>query len=97
MLPHCFVSVIFIFMLIKACIFYHFFIFHQRIALQKLLKMFFVSSKKLIWFSRYSNFCIFIFPSFFPVGHCFRGLSSKNLKVYDVINCLNKNLITPFV
>ena len=24
-------------------------------------------------------------------------ISSKNLKIYDVINCLNKNLITRFV
>ena len=34
---------------------------------------------------------------FFPVSHCFRGCSKKNLKIYDVINCLNKNLITHFV
>ena len=36
-------------------------------------------------------------PLFLPVSHCFRGWSKKNLKVYDVINCLNKNLITHFV
>ena len=36
------------------------------IALQKLWKMFFISSKKLFSFSRYSNFCNF-FP-YFP--HC---------------------------
>ena len=47
-------------------IFCQIFIFHQIIALQKLLKMFFISSKKLFSFSRYSNFCIFVFPSFFP-------------------------------
>ena len=35
------------------------------LALQKLWKMFFISSKKLFSFSRYSNFCIFVFPSFF--------------------------------
>ena len=43
---------------------------------------------------------IFVFPSsphFLPVSHCFRGWSKINLKVYDVINCLNKNLITHFV
>ena len=56
-----------------------------------------ISSKKLFLFSRYSNFCIFVFPSFSPVSHCFRGWSKINLKVYDVINCLNKNLITHFV
>ena len=40
------------------------FIFHQMIALQKLWKTFFISSKKLFLFSRYSNFCIFTFPFF---------------------------------
>ena len=34
---------------------------------------------------------------FFPVSHCFRGWIKRNLKVYDVINCLNENLITHFV
>ena len=43
------------------------------------------------------NFCISIFPSFFPVGQCFRGWSKIHLKVYDIINCLNKNLLTHFV
>ena len=64
-------------------IFHQIFIFHHAIALQKLWEMFFISSKKLFSLSRYSNFCIFIFPSFFPVSHCFRGL--------------NNNLITCFV
>ena len=31
------------------------------------------------------------------VKDCFRGRSKINLKVYDVINCLNKNLVTHFV
>ena len=78
-------------------VFYQFFIFQQVISLQKLWKMFFISSK--------SSFCtqdiqIFVFPSsplFFPVSHFLRGRSKKNLKIYDVINCLNKNLITRFV
>ena len=47
-------------------IFYQIFIFNQMIALQKLWKMFFVSSKKLFSFLRYSNFCISVFPSFSP-------------------------------
>ena len=37
---------------------------------------------------------IFLFPSsplFLPVSHCFRAWSKINLKVYDVLNCLNKN------
>ena len=43
---------------------------------------------------------VFMFPSsplFLPVSHCFRGWSKKNLKVYEVINCLNKNLITYYI
>ena len=46
--------------------FYQIFIFLQMIALQKLWKMFFISSKKLFLFLRYLNFYIFVFPSFFP-------------------------------
>ena len=78
-------------------IFYQSFIFHQMIALQNLWKMLFISSQNLFSFFRYWNFCIFVFPSFFLVSHCFRGWFKKNLKVYDVINCLNKNLTTHFV
>ena len=48
-----------------SAIFYQIFI-NQMIALQKLRKMFFILSKKLFSFSRYSNLCIFVFPSFFP-------------------------------
>ena len=80
-----------------SAIFYQIFISRLMNSLQKVWKMFFISSKKLFSFSRYSDFCISIFPSFPPVSHCFRGWSKINLKVYDVINCLNKNLITHFV
>ena len=39
----------------------------------KTMKFFFlILSKKLFLFSRYSDFCIFIFPFFPPVSHCFR-------------------------
>ena len=53
----------------KACVRYFFvfsIFFHQMIVLKKLWKMFFISSKKLFSFSRYSNFCIFSasFPLF---------------------------------
>ena len=58
-------------LLFKACV--HYFLsnicyFHQMIGLQKLWKMFFISSKKLFLFSRYSFFCNF-FASFphFPI------------------------------
>ena len=46
-----------------AAIFIKFLFFLQIIALHKLWKMFFVSSKKLFSFSRYSNFCS-VFHSF---------------------------------
>ena len=49
-----------------SAIFCQIFIFHQMIALQKLWKMFFISSKKLFLSLRYLNFCIFVFLSFFP-------------------------------
>ena len=70
-------------------IFYQILIFYQMIALQKLWNMFFISSKYLFSCSRYSNFWIFVFPPF--------SLSAIALEVNDVINCLNKNLITHFV
>ena len=43
---------------------------------------------------------IFVFSSstlFLFVSHCFRGWSKINVKIYDIINCLKKNLITYFV
>ena len=39
---------------------------------------------------------VFVFPTsplFFPVSHSLRAWSKINLQVYDVISCLNKNLI----
>ena len=49
-----------------SAIFYQIFISHQMIAPQKIWKMFFISSKKLFSFLRYSCFCIFVFPPFSP-------------------------------
>ena len=43
--------------------FINFLFFHQKIAFQKLWELFFISSKNLFLFSRYSNFCDF-FPPF---------------------------------
>ena len=77
-------------------IFYRICISHQMIALPNLWKIFFISFQKLFSLSRYSDFCIFMFPLFPTISKCFRGWSKINLKVYDVINCLNKNL-THFV
>ena len=48
-----------------------------------------------VWlFQDIQIFVYLSFPLFFSVSHCFRGWFKKNLKVYDVINCLNKNVIT---
>ena len=80
-----------------SAIFYQIFIFYEMIAVQKLWKMFFISSENIFSFSRYSSFDICLPFFFVPVIHCFRGWFKKNLKVYDVINCLNKNLIKHFV
>ena len=81
------------FLKLVSAIFYQIFIYHQMIALQKIWKMFFISSKKLFSFSRYSSFCIFIFPSFSLSAIALSGWSKKNLEVYDTINCISKNLI----
>ena len=78
----------------KACVRYFSFFFHQMTALKWLRKMLFISSKKLFWLSRYSTFCISVFPYFCPVSHWLRGWWEINLKVYDVSSCLSKNLIT---
>ena len=78
-----------------SAIFYQIFIFHQM-TLQKLWKMFFYLKSSF----RSEDIQIFVFLSsllFFAVSHCFRCWSKKNRKVYDVINCLNENLITHFV
>ena len=67
------------------------------IGLQKLWKIFFFSSKNSF---RSRNIQIFVLPPsplFLPVSHCLRAWSEINLKVYGVINCLNKNLIRHFV
>ena len=61
--------------------------------------------KKCSLFHLESSFCsqdvqIFVFPSsslFLPASHCFRGWSNIHFKVYDMITCLNKNLIKHFV
>ena len=45
----------------------------------------------------YSNFRFPSSPLFLPVGHCLRRWLKINLKVYDVSNWLNKNLIGDFV
>ena len=80
-----------------SAIFYQIFISQQMTALQKLWKMFFISSKT---FFHSWDIQIFVFsssPLLLPVRHYFRGWSKINLKVYGVTNCLNTNFITYFL
>ena len=85
------------FLKLVSAIFIKFLFFHQMIAFQKLWKMLFISSKKL-FHSRDIQFFVFLsFPHFLPVGHCCRGWWKINLKVHDIISCLNKSSITHFV
>ena len=44
-----------------------------------------------------STFVLKLVSRSFRVSHCFRGWSKKNLEVYDIINSLNKKLMTNFV
>ena len=44
--------------------------------------MLFILPKKIFLFSRYSNFCIPVFPSFSPLGHCFKG--RLKIKLYSI-------------
>ena len=79
-----------------SAIFYQIFIYLQIIALKKNEKCFLFHLKSSF---RSRDIQIFVFPSsplFPPVSHCFRGWSKINLKVYNVINCPNKNLIIHF-
>ena len=73
-----------VFLKFVSAIFIKFLFFHQMIALQNLWKMFFISSKKLFSFSRYSTFCIVPFLSTFSR---FQRTSGSGI-VYDVMNWL---------
>ena len=56
-------------MTVKGCVHYFYF-YHQNKIFKKLWKMLFVLPKKLLLSSRFSNFCIFLFFSFFFLGKC---------------------------
>ena len=82
---------------LKACVRY-FLLFHQIFLPFENYEKCFLFCLKSSFRSR--NIQTFVFPSsplFLPVSHCFRGWLKLNPKVYDVINYLNKNLITHFV
>ena len=74
-----------------------FFYFSPNDSLSEAIEMLSVSSKRSFhsW-----NIQIFVFLSshiFLPIDHCFRERIEINLKVFDVISCLSKNLITYFI
>ena len=85
------------FLKLVSAIFHQIFIFHQMIALQNLWKCFLFHLKSSFRSWDIQIFVYLSFPFFLPVGHCFGGWLKINLKVHDVINCLNKNSITHFV
>ena len=80
----------------KACVcfFYQIFIFSPN-SPSKTMKNAFYFIKKAFLVLKIIKFPSFTF--FLPVGHCFRGWSKINLKVYDAISCLNKNSIAHLV
>ena len=85
---------------LKACdrYFHQIFIFSPNDSPSKNMKKCFLFHLKSSFRSRDIQFFVFLsFPLFLPVSHCFRGWSKINLKVRDVINCLNQSWITHFV
>ena len=65
---------------------------HQVIALKELWKMLFISSKSFFHSQDIQIFVFLTCPLFPSVSHCLRRWPKINPKVYDIINCLYKNL-----
>ena len=86
--------------ILKACVCYFWsnFYFQPNDSPSKTMKKCFLFHLKSSFSSRYIQFFVFSpFLLFSTVSHCLRVWSRKYLKVYDIINCLSKNLITHFV
>ena len=83
----------------KACVCYFLsnFYFSPNDIPSKTMKMFLFHQKSSFRIQDIQSFVFLSCPLFFPVSQCLRGWSKKNLNIYDVINCLNKNLVTHFV
>ena len=81
---------------IKACV-CHFIIFHYMIAFKNYEKSFLFHLKSSLYSQDIHIFVFPPYPLFLLVDHCFRGWFKINPKVYDVIHCQNKNLITHFI
>ena len=85
-----------LFLKLVSAIFYEIFYFHQMIVLKNYKKCFLFHLKSS-FHARDIQICGFSSSSLFlPVSHCFTCWSKNNLKVYDVINGLNKNSVTHF-
>ena len=86
--------------LVKACFCYFFlpnFCFQPNDSPSKTMKNVFYFIWKALFVLEIFRFFLFPpSPLFLPVSHCGRGCLKINFKVYDAINCLNKNLITHF-
>ena len=84
---------------LKACIHYFLsnFYFQPNHSPSKTMRKLLLFHLKNSFHSR--DILIFVFPSshlFLPVSHYVKGCLKINLKVYNVIKCLNKNLRTHF-
>ena len=55
--------------------------------------MLLLTSRKVFPVSRYSNFSISIFPSFFPCQPLLEKVIEINLKIYDVVKWLKKHTL----
>ena len=78
--------------------FFIYFLFFTKLSPFKNHEKCFLFHRKSSFHSRDNQVFVFLSsPHFLPVSHCFRSWSKENLKVYDDINCLNKNFITDFV
>ena len=89
-----------LFLFIKACVCYFSsnFYFQPNDIPSKAMKNVFLFHLKSSFHSQdIQIFGYLSSPYFFSVSYCFRSSFKKNLKVYDVSNCLNKNLITHYV
>ena len=80
------------------CVHYsHQFFFLPNDSPSKTVKCFLFHLKCSFRFWGIQIFVFLSFRHFLPVGDCLREWSKINLKVYDIINCLNKNSIIHFV
>ena len=100
MIKSAWIRLVYLFYSLKlvSAIFYQFFYFSPNDSPSKTMKNVFLFHLKRSF--RSQDIQAFVFPSpplFLRVSHRFRGWSKINLKVYDVIHCLTKNLITHFV